>query len=1012
MEPQSPLELLDYIVLYCVRTGKTLKDALVKLSNIDDLQLRVAAQLRKDETTEWRSIFMKESSRQSLECPLEEGCPTLCFKLGKRAWQIERIDLKDAKTSFSTIKILTGVDIQHIASKKHLQSTMFMFLSLVSPLFERSPRKGISKKDHEVQRVLNTLISHPELSKLVVDDQNKPVIISKDPLIWSVSKESDEVTGSNARLRLCLPDGHPAPTDTLCLPASTAEGILTKYLIDNIFYPGPESLINPNSNASQKKPLELIVPWESLSSSEGLSYLKKTQSSLPDQLEIKTINESLEPILMIECTHPQAEWFELQLELTAVNSKGERHCMFLRNGWQPLSLPESEKEGRTTVYDWSNPSQIVTHFRSKPSFWNDSSSKWSMQTSRHEIESIADWLRGFPSFTTIRLPQPLATLLQNPTKAVFDIDIEEGPDRDWFELSSVLKVEDTELSKEEISLLLGAQGRFVYLKGKGWRQLDVTNDEASMDAIRGIGLEARFDSTKPLRQRFHTLQLEGFAKSSVLNEEARRQIHSRLKAMKKIKLPSPPAVLKTVLRPYQKDGFTFLAHLALRGLGGILADDMGLGKTLQTLAWLMWLKKRAKTKKGEKTKNEFRVLVVCPKSVVDNWIVEPEKFKTGLTVVRFNPKLIDSENEKADILVANYAQFRINADFFQSRKWNVAILDEGQNIKNPTSKTTKTAYGLRATHRLILTGTPIENRVLDLWSLITFAMPGLLGSQAGFKRLYNEKKDPKSLQYLSLRTKPFILRRSKSVVAKDLPDRIEEDIHCELEGHQKKLYHAELKRTQQALLKVKTDRQFDKQRFNFLQSLMRLRQICCDPRLVGSEIKNMASSAKLQALLDLVVPLVEEGHKILVFSQFVSMLELIEPALVNAKISYLMLTGKTENRRELIERFHSKSGEPVFLLSLKAAGAGLNLTAASYVVLYDPWWNPAVEAQAIDRTHRIGQLNKVIAYRLIAKNTIEEKIRLLQKEKSRISETVLKEEALSDLLDLDTLRKLFSSELP
>jgi len=286
--------------------------------------------------------------------------------------------------------------------------------------------------------------------------------------------------------------------------------------------------------------------------------------------------------------------------------------------------------------------------------------------------------------------------------------------------------------------------------------------------------------------------------------------------------------------------------------------------------------------------------------------------------------------------------------------------------------------------------------------------------------------------------KHLLLRRTKAQVARDLPPRIEEDLVVELEGPQRKLYDAELKRTRALLLGVKNNREFDQQRFNILQSLLRLRQICCDPRLVGLDpeaatssagksahkkkaakakslaestpapVSAVAASAKLEALLDTVEPLVAEGHKVLIFSQFVTMLELIRDELVTRSIAHLLLTGQTENRQALVDRFQSDATIPVFLLSLKAAGAGLNLTAANYVVLFDPWWNPAVEAQAIDRTHRIGQRNQVIAYRLIARGTVEEKIRALQKEKAALAAAVVQEESLAKVLDLESLRQILA----
>lgn len=297
-----------------------------------------------------------------------------------------------------------------------------------------------------------------------------------------------------------------------------------------------------------------------------------------------------------------------------------------------------------------------------------------------------------------------------------------------------------------------------------------------------------------------------------------------------------------------------------------------------------------------------------------------------------------------------------------------------------------------------------------------------------FKRLYNDRENPSAAHArLASRVRHFLLRRTKGQVARDLPPRMEEDVVVELDGTQRKLYDAELKRARQLLLGVQNKREFDTQRFNILQSLLRLRQICCDPRLVGAELRDAKkpasdgtataedsesartpASAKLEALLDTLEPLLAEGHRVLVFSQFVTMLELVRDELTRREIKYLLLTGQTENRQELVQQFQSPDGPPVFLLSLKAAGAGLNLTAASYVVLYDPWWNPAVEAQAIDRTHRIGQTARVIAYRLIARGTVEEKIRALQREKAALAASVVQEESLAQVLDLESLKQILS----
>jgi SNF2 family DNA or RNA helicase len=341
-----------------------------------------------------------------------------------------------------------------------------------------------------------------------------------------------------------------------------------------------------------------------------------------------------------------------------------------------------------------------------------------------------------------------------------------------------------------------------------------------------------------------------------------------------------------------------------------------------------------------------------------------------LTTTVFTPALASRPptDVKVQLLVANYAQLRIQPEWFRAHTWDAIVLDEAQFVKNPSSQTAAIVRTLLTAHRLALTGTPIENRLLDLWSLFAFAQPGLLGAQASFRRQY-PAEDPSATARLRRRVRHFLLRRTKAQVAPELPPRTEDEIVVDLEGAQRRLYDAELKRARAQLLGVDTNRALDAVRFNVLASLLRLRQICCHPALVSDAHADLPS-AKLDALLERLEELRDEGQQVLVFSQFVTLLELIRTRLTGAGIAHLMLTGQTENRAELVDKFQSDRSQTVFLLSLKAAGFGLNLTAASYVILCDPWWNPAVEAQAIDRTHRIGQTQPVVAYRLVAADTV------------------------------------------
>jgi SNF2 family DNA or RNA helicase len=545
----------------------------------------------------------------------------------------------------------------------------------------------------------------------------------------------------------------------------------------------------------------------------------------------------------------------------------------------------------------------------------------------------------------------------------------------------------------------------VRLAGKGWRRLQFNLSEQEDEQLARLGLNPREMTSEP--QRLHALQLADAAAKPFLPEAQFESVQRRAAEIQARVTPVLPATVHAELRPYQLEGFQFLAYLSTNHFGGILADDMGLGKTLQTLAWLAWLREGAAAAGGKAPIPPS--LVVCPKSVTDNWRAEAARFVPGLRVKVWGSgeaAALPDHLRDADLHVLNYTQLRALEDALPAARWLAVILDEGQYIKNPSSQTAIVARLLQAQHRLVLTGTPIENRLLDLWSLMSFAMPGALGSRAGFGRLFDAKEDPFARRRLAARVRPFLLRRTKSQVAKDLPDRIEEDLFCELEGVQKTLYRAELKRAQQMLLRVTTQKQLNTERFTLLTSLLRLRQICCHPRLVQDSARGPA--AKVEALLEQLEPLMEEGQKVLVFSQFVSMLELLREALAEKGWPLFFLSGETEDRGELVQQFQAAEGAGIFLISLKAGGFGLNLTAASYVVLFDPWWNPAVENQAIDRTHRIGQLRKVIAYRLLIKDSIEQKIRALQRQKKALAEDVLGEEKFAQALTLDDLRFLFA----
>ncbi len=584
-----------------------------------------------------------------------------------------------------------------------------------------------------------------------------------------------------------------------------------------------------------------------------------------------------------------------------------------------------------------------------------------------------------------------------------------GSGIDWLSVSAEWEEEGMKLTDRDLQQLAGASGSFVKLPDAGWVQLDQKAVVEAQEAMADLGV----DGLTPIEQKIGLEQAahldeEGLAK--FVPTEELEELRGRLDEFEGVDATELPENICAELRPYQKDGFNFLCHLAKLKLGGILADDMGLGKTLQTLTWLSWLK--ANRRKNAKPKP---ALVICPASVLHNWRRESEKFTPDMKVLvlesgqaRHNLRKFIPEH---DIVVTNYSILRRDLDDLAKFAFRAVVLDEAQFIKNPGAQVTKSVKQLKADHKLALTGTPIENRMLDLWSIVDFIQPNYLGNQEHFGQTYDLKVAEKeegaariARRKLSAKLRPLLLRRIKKQVAKDLPDRVEQRLDCELPEEQRKLYLAELKRSREQVMKAVKQKGIAKSKMHVLAALTRLRQICCHPGLVGSD----TGSGKMDTLFELVEPLLEEGHKVLIFSQFVRMLQILEKQCEDREIPTFLLTGETKNRQEIVNQFQEDESPSVFLLSLRAAGTGLNLTSASYVVIYDPWWNPAVEAQAIDRTHRIGQTATVNAYKMISPGTVEEKIWDLQQQKAKTVSDVLGDDGFAKSLTQNDLEYLFS----
>lgn len=845
--------------------------------------------------------------------------------------------------------------------------------------FNREPEEALLQS-------LPALLARSGLESRIVTSSGVPFLRPEGRLQWKLTAPSAE--HDDYRFELVRPDGQP-PGEVLRQLSGTACWVVTTTEIWRAApIPAGFSPFQPT-----------LVPADAVESHAGLRLIGRLKTELPERLRERVCDVHLQPVIWARIgDSPETEDTALFC-LQAKAPDGTVVERYSLGTWSPVGKLVAPGK-RVLVVHRERLEGAPEHLARLGAKRHPLGLEMSLRLTKSFPEQFVQWARSLPSSIRLELDPALRTLLEDPVKAAFGLKLEPAG-TDWFDLAIQVDVGSLELSPEELRLLLNARGGYVRLGEKGWKRLEYSLSEEDEQQLARIGLDAR-DFTGE-KQRLHALQLSDDTTTRFLPERQAEEIRRRAGEIQASVTPPVPAEIQARLRPYQVEGFHFLAYLSENRFGGVLADDMGLGKTLQTLTWMSWL--RGRMPAGGRA----RFLIVCPKSVAPNWQSELGRFlpKWRSHVWRGDSAVsLETAMKVADVLVVNYAQLRRLQEPLEAVQWNAVVLDEAQAIKNPESQTAQGARRLKADHRLALTGTPIENRLLDLWSILAFAMPGVLGNRAQFQRSFGSAEDPLARRRLAARVRPFLLRRTKSQVAQDLPDRVEEDLSCEMEGVQKHLYDAEFKKARALLLKVQTKTDLDQFRFHFLTSLLRLRQICCHPALVD-DTQRKAESAKMDALFDLLEPLIEEGQKVLIFSQFVSMLDLLREEITARGWTTFYIAGHTDDRSAPVSGFQSHVGGAVFLISIKAGGFGLNLTAASYVILYDPWWNPAVEAQAIDRTHRIGQTQKVIAYRLITQGSIEEKIRALQQQKKAVAEDILGEERFSQSLTVDDFRYLF-----
>ena len=600
-------------------------------------------------------------------------------------------------------------------------------------------------------------------------------------------------------------------------------------------------------------------------------------------------------------------------------------------------------------------------------------------------------------------------LIEDPFRLCAKIDFNEES-HDSFDITLYGQVGEEIIPFNEIYETIQNGEKYSRIRSLGFVEYPAQNIYAMMRAFNSFDVFRNADDQFTVKTYRAGLisELKNLDVELVLSDEFKKfwEQMSSFSTTEGLELPKD---INAEFREYQIKGYGWLWFMYKYGLNGILADDMGLGKTLQALTVLQ---------KAKEVDGPAPTLVICPTTVVFNWESEIQKFAPTLSCLKLSGvdrKQYFKEIPNYDVVITSYALVRRDIEKLQKYNFRYVILDESQNIKNALSQTAQAVKKLNATHKLALSGTPIENKLEELWSVFDFLMPGFLMSISEFNYRYvnpiMERGDKTVEKRLKLQIYPFILRRMKRDVAKDLPDKVENIAYCELTDEQKDFYLQVLDSTKEELFKSIEENGLEKSRLSIFSALLRLRQICCHPRLYDKEnVKHVMSSGKFEKLKVMLEEIISEGHRVLLFSQFVNMLDIVKGWLEREGIEYEYLTGKTKDRQAAVERFNN-SKIPIFLISLKAGGTGLNLTGADYVIHYDPWWNPAVEDQATDRAYRIGQTKKVFVYRLITKNTVEEKIQKLKTVKRNLVDSVISvDRNIVKSLTMDDIREIFSTD--
>ncbi len=837
-------------------------------------------------------------------------------------------------------------------------------------------------------------------------DSDRPSHIESAPFVLKLKPEISEEGFSFALL--LLHEGRP-PISLLSHAADdiTFHGQMPLWVCYNRnFYPVQTGL--QPALVHELLYIRPTVPHEEIS-----EFLDRVWTRLPatNLYEPQQFLSLMEPIFQPASYNPKLfldeEGSLLTLEIE--NIYETIHGEFLLNGPNPDFQTGSYSYNSATflVRRHQEEEEELLNTLSSMGFQSRSNKMWFLEPE----EAIAFLLDSYPTLLeTFRVygEKALSRYKVRTTQSTITATVESDEKDKWFNLDINVEYDGQSLPLEAIWKAWIKGKRYVQLKDGSYASLPESWLEKLAHKLQALGL----DTSKPPQQKFKQFEapiLDSLLDDlpSVTTDSFWNTLRGKIHNFREVQSIAPPKGLHADLRIYQQQGISYLNFLLEYGFGGILADEMGLGKTVQTLAFIQHMVEHGHVGPS---------LIIVPTSVLPNWDREAEKFVPSLRrliIYGARRENLFQYITQSDLIITTYALLRRDLEEFEKHEFSTVILDEAQNIKNPNTITARSVRLLKANMRLCLSGTPIENNLFELWSLFEFLMPGFLGSQHAFQRAVIKPikdGDTEALDYLRTRVRPFILRRTKAEVAKDLPPKVESVTCCALVDEQAELYTALARKLKAQVLADVDEKGLAKSQMSILDALLKLRQICCHPRLLKINMPGFSTnlpSGKFDAFKDMVMDIVEGGHKVLVFSQFVQMLHIIRQWLQASSIPFCYLDGASKNRFEQVDLFNNSPEIPIFLISLKAGGTGLNLTSADYVIHYDPWWNPAVESQATDRTHRIGQTRQVFSYKLICQNTVEEKILQLQEAKRSVAEAIIPGQDTWKSLTREDLEMLF-----